>query len=418
MPLDPEPRSTALEVVSTSLKPGRDLQMVLDQALATVPDSRNRALITELAYGYLRYKGRLDFVIDSFLSRPGRLPSKLRTLMGLAGYELFFLDRIPEYATVSRAVDLAGRKFGSGMSSLVNAVLRRTAQVDIFDPAFFRKDSTSDVYFWSSFYSCPLWIINMWIRDFGPGLALEYLKQSLDKPRLGLRLAPEVQDLPMDPEYTVYRIGPSLCLKHGYPGLSDLEEKKLAFRQSFAGQKALWELNMPDWPAPVWDMCAGRGGKSLLMSGQGLSVWASDPSPSRLAGLGRQNIEQKQGIAVFVARGQDHPLKKAPRTVLMDAPCTGLGVLGRRPDIKWKRKPRDIKPLVRLQKELLDSAAGVLPVSGELVYLTCTLSKDENEHQIYRFLSSHEDFALLQVYRTACDDRLAEFFFAARMQRL
>jgi len=389
--------------------------MVLDRALATVPDSRNRALITELAYGYLRYKGRLDFVVDSFLSTPGRLPAKARNLLGLAAYELHFLDRVPDYATVSRAVDLARKNFGPGMSRLVNAVLRKVPGVDVDDPGFFQKDNPGRMLFWSRYYSCPHWLVKMWMQDFGQDLTHEYLRISLQKPATGIRLAPGMEDLELDSAWAVQRMGPSVLLRDNYPGLDDLEKKKLVFRQSFAGQKALWELGLKQWTSPVWDMCAGRGGKSLLMSTAGLSVWASDPDMSRLEGLAGLVRAQGQGMQVFAALGQKPPLKKRPKTILVDAPCSGLGVLGRRPDIKWKRTPGDVRYLSGLQKELLASAARFLPPDGEIVYLTCTLSRAENERQVEEFLLAHTDFEQLQTYMTPVEEGLGEFFFGIRM---
>ncbi len=416
MPQASDPRAVALNAVLESLRPGRDLQMVLEINLDPEMDPRDRSLATELVYGYLRYKGRLDFVLNCFLKSPAGLSGGIRALLGLAAYEIFFLERIPDYAAVSRAVALARKRFGSRMSSLVNAVLRKCCRVDVFDPDFFRQDNPGEILFLSRFYSCPEWIVTLWQKDYGADLAREYLKQSLQKPAAGVRLAPGEDAGSLDAHYVLQRIGPSVHLRDNYPGLEDLEKKKKAVRQSFAGQKALWELGLGDWKSPVWDMCAGRGGKTMLMSGQGLQVWASDTYLPRLAGLKRELHEQKS-IPVFAARGQHPPLKKNPGTVLVDAPCTGLGVLSRRPDTKWKRSPRDVLDFCRVQKELLAAAANVLPRKGQLIYVTCTLSRQENQEQVADFLKKHEDFECLHTYDTGADEHLGEFFFGARLQR-
>jgi len=416
MPQASDPRAVALNAVLESLRPGRDLQMVLEINLDPEMDPRDRSLATELVYGYLRYKGRLDFVLNCFLKSPAGLSGGIRALLGLAAYEIFFLERIPDYAAVSRAVALARKRFGSRMSSLVNAVLRKCCRVDVFDPDFFRQDNPGEILFLSRFYSCPEWIVTLWQKDYGADLAREYLKQSLQKPAAGVRLAPGEDAGSLDAHYVLQRIGPSVHLRDNYPGLEDLEKKKKAVRQSFAGQKALWELGLGDWKSPVWDMCAGRGGKTMLMSGQGLQVWASDTYLPRLAGLKRELHEQKS-IPVFAARGQHPPLKKNPGTVLVDAPCTGLGVLSRRPDTKWKRSPRDVLDFCHVQKELLAAAANVLPRKGQLIYVTCTLSRQENQEQVADFLKKHEDFECLHTYDTGADEHLGEFFFGARLQR-
>ncbi|EFI34990.1 Fmu (Sun) domain protein [Desulfonatronospira thiodismutans ASO3-1] len=416
MPQASDPRAVALNVVLDALRPGRDLQMVLDRNLDPEMDLRDRSLATELAYGYLRYKGRLDFVLNCFLKSPAGLSGKIRVLMGLAAYEIFFLERIPDYAAVSRAVALTRKRFGSRMSSLVNAVLRKCCRVDAFDPDFFRQDHPGEMLFLSRFYSCPEWVVKLWQKDYGTDMAREYLKQSLQKPAAGVRLAPGEDAGRLDEHYVLQRIGPSILLRDNYPGLEDLEKNKKVVRQSFAGQKTLWELGMGDWKSPVWDMCAGRGGKTMLMSSQGLQVWASDNYLPRLAGLKKELLEQVQ-VQVFAAQGQSPPLKKSSGTVLVDAPCTGLGVLSRRPDTKWKRSPRDVLDFCRVQKELLAAAANVLPSKGQLIYVTCTLSRQENQEQVTDFLKKHKDFECLQTYGTGADEDLGEFFFGARLQR-
>ena len=411
------PRSLALSVVMESLKPGRDLQMVLDKSIDQELDPRDKGLITELAYGYLRYKERLDFVVRSFLSNPGRLPAKLKILIGLAAYEVFFLQRIPEYATVSSAVNLARKEFGPRMASLVNAVLRQAAGVNFFDPGFYRRDKPDKAVFLSRFYSCPEWIVRLWIKDYGTSVSLKYLRQSLQKPLPGFRIAPGVEEGALSGLNLAHKIGSSILIADASPELDELEKKGLIFRQSFAGQKAMWELGLGRWPSPVWDMCAGRGGKALLLSTQGLDVWASDPHLQRLTGLKRLALEQKQDINVFAARGQDLPLKKSPATVLIDAPCTGLGVLGRRPDTKWKRRSSDVSALKKIQQELLEASADVLPSGGMLVYLTCTLNREENEDQVEGFLNVHQDFELIRSYTTDPEEEPGEFFFGVSMIR-
>ncbi|WP_291319295.1 transcription antitermination factor NusB [Desulfonatronospira sp.] len=411
-----DPRNIALNVVLEALKPGRDLQMVLDRNLDPEMDPRDRSLATELAYGYLRYKGRLDFVLNCFLKSPARLSGGARALMGLAAYEIFFLERIPDYAAVSRAVALARKKFGARMSSLVNAVLRKCCRVDASDPDFFSQDNPGEVLFLSRFYSCPEWMVKLWQKDYGSDKARVYLKQSLQKPAAGVRLAPGADTGSLDEHYVVQRIGPSVHLRDNYPDLEDLERKKKVVRQSFSGQKALWELGLGQWKSPVWDMCAGRGGKTMLMSSQGLQIWASDTHRPRLAGL-KKELQGQVQVLIFAAQGQRPPLKKAPGTVLVDAPCTGLGVLSRRPDTKWKRSARDVPELSRIQKELLASAADILPRKGEIIYVTCTLTRQENQEQVKDFLKKHKDFKCLQTYGTGADEHLGEFFFGARLKR-
>lgn len=412
-----DPGLSAHNVVCRCLAGPKDLQEVLDQELQNIPDQRDKALITEIVYGYLRFKGRVDFVISLFLNKPEKLPPRLRILLGLAGYELFFLDRVPDYAIVSRAVDLSARLFGRRISGLANAVLRKAARTDIFSQDIFKQDRPAEAVFWSRFYSCPLWIVKMWKKAYGRDLCLEYLRQSLDKPPLGLRESKGSRGVMSIPEYIAGRIENSILVTGRYPELDRYLHEKKVFRQSFAGQQAMFELGMKDWDQPVWDMCAGSGGKTFLMLDQGMDVYSSDVSLKRLKNLKKFAEIYGDAPRVFAASGGSAPLKFAPATILIDAPCTGLGVVSRRPDIKWKKHPRDVDRLARIQSGLLKNAACVLEEQGRIVYLTCTLSRDENERRINDFLYEHKHFILEKMFQTDTRQELKEFFFGAVLRK-
>lgn len=414
----PDPRISAYNAVCQCLTGKADLQAVLDQELQNISQERDKSLATEIVYGYLRFRGRIDYVMSLFLDRPHKLPSKLKILLGLAGYEIFFLDRVPDYASVSRSVDLSARFFGRKMSGLVNAVLRKTLHVDIFAEQTFKKDSPGDILFWSRYYSCPEWIIKMWKKAYGSGLCLEYLRQSLDKPPLGLREAPGFCGVLGNSHNIAQRIAGSVLLKERPPDFDQLLLEGRVFRQSFAGQQAMHELGMKDWNQPVWDMCAGSGGKTFLMLDQGRQVYSSDVNLKRLGNFKKTGSIYGGGACLFAASGEAPPLKTAPGTILIDAPCTGLGVLSRRPDIKWKRGQDDIERLTKIQNGFMNSAARVLDVNGRIVYLTCTLNRHENERIINDFLYTHKDFVLEKTFQTDAAQDLKEFFFGAVLRKL
>ncbi|MFP4398234.1 MAG: RsmB/NOP family class I SAM-dependent RNA methyltransferase [Desulfonatronovibrio sp.] len=414
----PDPRISAYNAVCQCLTRRGDLQAVLDQELQNISQDRDRALTTEIVYGYLRFRGRIDYAMSLFLDRPHDLPSKLKILLGLAGYEIFFLDRVPDYAAVSRTVDLSAGIFGRKMSGLVNAVLRKALHVDIHSEQTFKKDSPGDILFWSRYYSCPEWIIKMWKKAYGKELCLEYLRQTLDKPPLGLREAPGFCGVLGNSHNIARRIAGSVLLKKRPPELDQHLLEGRVFRQSFAGQQAMHELGMKDWNQPVWDMCAGSGGKTFLMLDQGKQVYSSDVNLKRLGHLKKTGSIYGGGVCLFAASGDAPPLKTAPGTILIDAPCTGLGVLSRRPDIKWKRRLGDIERLTRTQTGLMNSAAGALAASGRIVYLTCTLNRHENERIINDFLYTHKDFVLEKMFQTDADQDLKEFFFGAVLKKL
>ncbi len=416
MPLK-DPRSSAHEIVCQCLNGPTDLQQALDHGLENVHDARDKALITEIVYGYLRFRGRIDFVLDLSLDRPESLPPRLKILLGLAGYELFFLDRVPDYATVSRAVDLSARLFGRRMSGLVNAVLRRTARVDIFSENTFTRDRPDKDLFWSRFYSCPRWIVKMWEKAYGNDLCLEYLKQSLDKPLPGVREPKGFHGVIAEPEYIVERMGSSVLLKDNYPQLDQLLRQGRIISQSFAVPRTMHGLGMKGWAQPVWDMCAGSGGKTFLMLDQGMDVFSSDLNLKRLRNLKQAAHAYGYKPLIFAAHGDLAPLRSFPGTILIDAPCTGLGVLSRRPDIKWKRQPQDIRSLTGIQAGLLRNAASLSGDEGRIVYLTCTLSRDENEGRVNGFLREQRDFIVEKMFQTDVRQNLKEFFFGAVLKK-
>lgn len=414
----PDPRISAHKIVCSSLTGGADLQAVLDRELQSIRDERDKALVTEIVYGYLRLRGRIDYVISLFLDKPQKLSFRVRALMGLAGYELYYLDKVPCYATVSSAVDSASRLFGRKMSGLVNAVLRKALQVDILEEQVFKNDHAAETLFWSRYYSCPEWIVKMWKKDYGRVLCLEYLKQSLDQPPLGLREAPDFSGALGNSGYVLQRIAGSVLARGYFPELDRHLLEGRVFRQSFAGQQAMHQLGLKDWDQPVWDMCAGSGGKTFLMLDQGKQVYSSDVNLKRLGNLKKNASSYPDGICLFAASGQVPPLKTAPGTILIDAPCTGLGVLSRRPDIKWKRRQGDIESLTRIQTGLVNSAAGALAANGRIVYLTCTLNRHENQRIINDFLFEHRNFALEKMFQTDAAQDLKEFFFGAVLKKI
>ena len=176
-----EPRSLALGCVELVLEKGRDIQEVLDAQLSHARtkglDPRDAGLATELAYGYLRLKSRVDYVAQGFLRKPKGVPPGLLTLLGFATYALQYLERVPAYATVDWAVTSAGRRFGKNLSRLANAVLRKIADLgdDAKEPQFYRKKDDTEVAFLSRYWTCPQWVINVWLEHYGQEQTNYYL---------------------------------------------------------------------------------------------------------------------------------------------------------------------------------------------------------------------------------------------------
>jgi len=422
-----DPRDRALRVIE-AVERGGELQQALNRALSRSGLSGDdRHLATQLCYGYFRFKGRLAFIVSSRVSHSWRkLPRPLRTALLLAGYELLHLDRVPDYATVSWYVQRIKERHSLRLAGLANAVLRNLAAEDrgrFFERSFYSRQASEEAEVLSRFYSCPRWIVELWLEHFGRETCEELLRSSLDQPPVGLRINQTL------PEAGTVRQGflesPDCLMSRGYglalikasaTRLDNLASEGLLSRQSLAAQEAVLELAPETWPEPIWDACAGRGGKTGLLRELGhKEIWASDVDWNRLRGLPREMDRlQLKAVPAFLADASGpHPFAQRPQCVLLDVPCTGLGVISRRPDLKWKRRPDDVQSLAKRQLAILTACTESIRVGGRVIYITCTISPEENEELIKRFLKTHAHCFLEKDWATSHDSPLREHFYAA-----
>ncbi len=434
----PPAREAALEALYLTLGlsrsgQGRDAQAALDEVLRKRSLSpQDKGLCTELFYGYLRLSGRMDFILSTRLKKPGGLPPQARIILGAAVYEILNLDGVPTRASVNWAVEEIGRAFGKGLSGLANAVLRRIAEnVPAYDtPDFYRSGGVSQTTYLSRYYSCPEWLVALWLDAYGEKRCEAYLAAQINTPPSGLRVnftKPEASELferlKGAPE-CVFAAEPMLAFTR-FPewfDASSSEKSGLVSRQSAAAGHALAFFEPESWPEPIYDACCGRGGKTLhLLEKTGARVLASDPHSGRLKALGAES--RRLGLSLFARFMADaaHPPigsgPLAPKTILLDAPCSGLGVLSRRPDSKHKRTREQLDELVLLQRNMLDACYTALPSGGLLVYLTCTLNPAENEDQIAAFLEKTPGANLQKTLETSETDGLFEFFYGVSIRK-
>lgn len=401
---------------------GMDAQAALDRALRQAENNglsaRDAALATEIFYGVLRCKTRLEYILGRFLDRPDGLPERAVTAMTVAAYELLHLDRVPARASVNWGVDAVRAVGGKPLGGLANAVLRKVAALaeHPFEPGFFGPEGHPETL--ARQFACPLWIVELWLEEYGPKTAQQLLEAQIQSPAAGFAVVhqrPDARDVAAqlaDQPGCLAAQGLGVAFAPGsHP---ELPVDGAVVRQSFAGRKALLALSPADWPEPVWDACAGRGGKTRILAELGKSVQASDIHRGRIRAL-RTELPD---IPALVASALDRPpFDETPATILLDAPCSGLGTLARRPDIKWKRREEDVDTLVELQANLLVNAWKRLPRGGVLAYLTCTLNPDENERQVAAFLADHDRASLETEWTTAPDAPWGEFFYAALLRK-
>ena len=399
-------------------------------------------LLQELVRGTLVWQGALDHLLRPYLRHPlSRLPPQVRNLLRLGAYQLCYLDRVPAYATVSEAVDLARRVSGEGIARLVNAVLRGISEGRRPAPG---PDAQADpVGALALSTSHPRWMVRRWVRRFGLEEARKLCEANNARPLLSLRAnrlrtTPEALRAGLAAEGVEAEFSP---LIGGY--LTVLEVGPLfrtdAFRKglfSVQGQGAGLVVRLLD-PQPgerVLDLCSAPGGKATAaaerMGGRGL-VLALDRHTGRLRTL-CQNLRRLgvEGVCAAAADGRCPPTQAAFHRVLVDAPCSALGVLSRRAEVRWRRQESDLHALAVLQGQLLSAAAERVRAGGVLVYSTCSLEPEENEGVVEAFLSRRRDFqiepapdfldaALAGPYLLALPHRHGcDGAFAARLRRV
>ncbi|USR91565.1 16S rRNA (cytosine(967)-C(5))-methyltransferase [Phormidium yuhuli AB48] len=369
----------------------------------------DRALATELVYGVVRRRRSLDAVIDQFAKKPARQQAlELRVLLRLGLYQLIYLDRVAEALAVDSTVELAKVQGLGGLTKVVNGILRqylrqRTPENPLAIPLPENPVSCLGVR-----HSYPDWIVQQWSESLGIGEAEQLCCWFNQPPQLYLRVNPlkttreEVQKSFLEAGIEVETL-PNLPQGLKLPSAGQIEALPGYSEGWWTVQdaSAQWVSHLLN-PQPgevIVDACAAPGGKTThiaeLMGDMG-QIWACDRTASRLKKVD-QNCQRLQLQSVKTMLGDSRDLTQFQEScdrVLLDVPCSGLGTLHRRADLRWRQTPEAITELAQLQQGLLTAAAGWLKPGGVLVYATCTVSYPENEGVIQPFLDRHPHWTI------------------------
>jgi 16S rRNA (cytosine967-C5)-methyltransferase len=297
-----------------------------DLLRAAALDSRDAGLASQIVFGVLRFRAQLDFLIDHYAARPRKLDPEVRMALRMAIYQMRYLERIPAHAAVAESVELVKLARKASAAGFVNAVLRKVDRVAVAWPG-------PEVEL-----SCPEWLLARWERQHGAEAAAGIARAALAEPKEYVRLTPagpRIQDI------GAQSIVPLLRLE---PGLRFL------------------------------DLCAAPGNKTAQAMESGVRIVACDRYLNRLGPM------RSLGVDLVALDGtRPLPFRSKFDRILVDAPCSGTGTLGRNPEIKWRLSPEDLPAFQRRQKELLARALEALAPGGRLVYSTCSLETEENE---------------------------------------
>jgi 16S rRNA (cytosine967-C5)-methyltransferase len=392
-------------------------------------DKRERAFLHELVLGTLRSRGRLDHALARASSRPiDELDEPTRNALRLGAYQVLRL-RVPDRAAVSESVDLV-RPAAPKAAGFVNAVLRRLSR----DGAPAEPDPARDTLAWmTSAGSMPAWIAERWIARLGAAQAVARARAFEAVPPTVVRLNPRIADAAAQAAAAGLTLAPlrvpGAWLATGDTPLA-LVARGVVYVQD-EGSQMIAHLAARD--GRVLDACAAPGGKSTLLADLGgarACVVAADVSRPRVRTLA--TLARRWGAAtvhVVAADALRSPFARAFDSVLLDAPCSGLGTLGRNPDIRWRSRAEDLPRHAQRQRALLDALAPLVASGGTLVYATCSLEPEENEGVLAPFLEARGDFSPAPLpgwavplasgpfARTLPERDGGDGFFAARLVR-
>jgi 16S rRNA (cytosine967-C5)-methyltransferase len=287
-------------------------------------DSRDAGLTGQIVFGVLRYRAQLDYLIDRYSVRSPKLDSEVRTALRMAIYQLRYLERIPAHAAVTESVDLVKRARKRSAAGFVNAVLRKVNRDPVPWP-------TREVEL-----SCPEWLLARWERQYGVEAAMGIARAALTEPAAYVNAGTgRTQDIGSQSIVPLLRLA---------PGLHFL------------------------------DLCAAPGNKTAQALESGVHAIACDLHFHRIA-----QLKSLTGNLLVLDGTRPLPFNRAFDRILVDAPCSGTGTLGRNPEIKWRLKPADLDDLPRRQSALVANARASLAPGGLLVYSTCSMEPEENE---------------------------------------
>jgi 16S rRNA (cytosine967-C5)-methyltransferase len=388
-------------------------------------DARDRALAMRLVYGTVQRKGTLDYLIEQLAERsPEKLDARLLAALRLGLYELLYLSGAPDHAVVADVVELA-KGGASGGHGLVNAVLRRGVREGLA-----LLDGLSDMTLAQAAvkHSHPEWIAQLWWEQLGASDARALMAYDNESGEVALRVNTLLTDavrlageLPVA-THTDPNLPEALVLEGPFDAHDSPAWRAGAFLAQSRGAMHVSRVLDPQPGERVLDLCAAPGGKSThlaaLMQGQG-EVVAVERNSRRAGMLTRTAQRLHAGnVRVEVAdAATPRPEGAVYDRVLVDPPCSGLGTLQARADLRWRVTPEHVREMTRTQAAILAAGAAALRPGGVLVYSTCTISPTENEHQISAFLDAHPDFSRDEFMMTLPHRDHTAGFFIVRLRR-
>ncbi|HEL1640417.1 TPA: 16S rRNA (cytosine(967)-C(5))-methyltransferase RsmB [Streptococcus suis] len=400
-------RGLALTTLLEVFDKGAYSNIALNQALSQSDLSdKDKGLVTELVYGTLSRKITLEWYLAHVIEDRDKLDSWVYYLLLLSLYQLLYLDKIPNHAVVNEAVQLAKR--GKGTDKFVNAILRKLLSTDLPDPASIKRKNKR----YSVQYSLPVWLVTKIIEEYGEERAQAIFASLLIRNKASVRVADinRLEEIKANLGAKLSQLSPiGLVKEQGHFAGTDYFKQGLLTVQDESSQLVAPTLDLQG-EEQVLDACAAPGGKtchmaSYLTSGQVTALDLYDhkltlieENAQRLGVADRVRTRKLDATQVAEAFGPDRFDK-----ILVDAPCSGIGLIRRKPDIRYNKDNQDFASLQAIQLQILDSVCQSLKKGGIITYSTCTIIGKENQEVIQAFLETHPDFEQVALTHPCSD---------------
>lgn len=410
-------REIVLEVLLEITEHGMYSHIVLRDVLNKYQylEKKERSFITRVTEGTLEHMMEIDYILDQFSKvKVKKMKPVIRNIMRSAVYQMKYMDSVPVSAACNEAVKLAVRKGFGSLRGFVNGVLRNVARN--LDQIAYPTEPRQRL---SIQYSMPEWILNLWLKAYDSDIVEQMLQAFQRETPLTIRcnlrmVTPKQLKEHLEAEGVTVKVHPYLEYAFhisGFDYLGDLESfQNGEFSVQDISSMLVSELAGPKEGDYVIDVCAAPGGKSLHMAeklnGSG-HVEARDLTEYKV-GLIQENIE-RTGLSNVEAVQQDAltfdetSVGKAD-IVLADLPCSGLGVLAKKTDLKYKATKEGTDSLAKLQREMLKNVQAYVKDEGKLVYSTCTINPAENMDNVHWFLNQYPEFELIDIHGLLCEE--------------
>ena len=400
-------RGCAVKILNRVERTDAYLDKQLDKELRNTDFSgQDKALLYEIVHGVIRWMGRLDWILSGFYKGQfSKAIPILKNALRVALYQIMFLDKVPEYAIVNEAVEFVKKLQGQKPADITNAILRNILKSK--DSLRYPDPQQDEIGYLSTYYSHPTWMIKRWLPRFGRAATEALLAANNERPVLTLRVNTKKVNF-QDFENILCSVNLKFVKGRYYPeflkltNLSNIRQWQYFTEGYFNVQDesaslACRLLNVKPGMR-VLDLCAAPGGKSAylanLMEDNG-EIVALDKFEARLA-LVEKSLQRLAitSVKTYPIDALEYETENLFDAILADVPCSGMGTLCKKPDIKWKKDLLDIRKLAEIQGKLLKKASTLIKIGRAIVYSTCTIEPEENIEVVKKFLDENVNFSL------------------------